>query len=124
MKRKQLKAIVAGMVLCAGADDAEVTRRAAAIGREPAELRANGIAGTPSEVTDTLGALAELGVSRVYLQVLDLHDLDHLDLVAREVMPRLRCRLPRQRGVVPERARYTRRPGARGLRRCGPRAPR
>lgn len=78
------------MVLCAGADDAEVARRAAAIGREPAELRANGIAGTPSEVTDTLGALAEVGASRVYLQVLDLGDLDHLDLVAREVMPQLR----------------------------------
>ena len=40
-------------------------------------------------MTDALGALAELGASRVYLQVLDLRDLDHLDLVAREVMPAL-----------------------------------
>ncbi|QTE29305.1 LLM class F420-dependent oxidoreductase [Pengzhenrongella sicca] len=77
------------LVLCAGATDAEVARRAAAIGREPAELRANGVAGTTAEVVDTLGALGELGASRVYLQVLDLHDLDHLDLVAREVMPAL-----------------------------------
>ena len=77
------------LVLCAGRNDAEVSRRAAAIGRDPAELRANGIAGSTAEVTDALGALAELGASRVYLQVLDLRDLDHLDLVAREVMPAL-----------------------------------
>ena len=79
----------AALVLCAGADDAEVARRAAAIGRDPAELRANGVAGTVSEVVDTLGELAKAGASRVYLQVLDLKDLDHLDLVAREVMPQV-----------------------------------
>jgi F420-dependent oxidoreductase-like protein len=77
------------LVLCAGADEAEYTRRAAAIGRAPAELREHGVAGTVTEVVDRLGALAELGVQRVYLQVLDLADLDHLDLVAREVAPRL-----------------------------------
>src|SRR5690625_3766732 len=31
------------LVLCAGRDEAEVSRRAAAIGRQPAELRANGL---------------------------------------------------------------------------------
>jgi len=77
------------LVLCAGADDAEVARRAAAIGREPAELRRNGVAGTVSEVVDRLGALAEAGTQRVYLQVLDLADLDHLALVAQEVAPQL-----------------------------------
>ncbi|NMR18640.1 LLM class F420-dependent oxidoreductase [Cellulomonas fimi] len=78
------------MVVCVGAYDAEVSRRAAAIGREPGELRENGVAGTVAEAVDELGRLAELGAQRVYLQVLDLHDLDHLDLVAREVMPQLR----------------------------------
>jgi F420-dependent oxidoreductase-like protein len=77
------------LVLCAGADEVEVGRRAAAIGREPAELRENGIAGTVPEVVDTLGMLRELGATRVYLQTLDLHDVDHLELVAQEVMPRL-----------------------------------
>jgi len=77
------------LVLCAGADEAEVQRRAGAIGREPGELRKNGVAGTVSEVVDTLGALGELGATRVYLQVLDVHDLDHLELVAAEVMPQL-----------------------------------
>jgi F420-dependent oxidoreductase-like protein len=77
------------LVLVAGKDDAEVDRRAAAIGRDPLEVRGVGIAGTPTAIVDRLGALAELGVSRVYLQVLDLHDLDHLELVASEVMPQL-----------------------------------
>lgn len=77
------------LVLCVGADEAEVQRRAAAIGREPDELRANGLAGTPAEVVDKLGRYAELGAERVYLQVLDLADLDHLRLVAAEVMPQV-----------------------------------
>lgn len=70
------------LVLCCGTDEAEVTRRAAAMGREPAELRTNGAAGTVSEVVDTLGRWADAGAQRMYLQVLDLGDLDHLDLVA------------------------------------------
>jgi hypothetical protein len=38
---------------------------------------------------DTIGRYAELGVERVYLQLLDQSDLDHLELLAAEVMPRL-----------------------------------
>ncbi|MPQ97625.1 TIGR03560 family F420-dependent LLM class oxidoreductase [Modestobacter sp. I12A-02628] len=77
------------LVLCVGRDDAEVARRAAAIGRDPEELRADGVAGSPAQAVDTLGRFAEAGASRVYLQVLDLADLDHLDLVAAEVAPQL-----------------------------------
>jgi len=77
------------LVLCVGKDDAEVARRAAAIGRKVDDLRAHGVAGTPSEAVDILGRYAEAGASRVYLQVLDLSDLDHLDLVAAEVAPQL-----------------------------------
>ncbi len=79
----------AAQVLCCGRDEAEVTRRAAAIGREPAELRDNGLAGTPSELVDKLGRFAEAGATRVYLQVLDLGDLEHLELVAEQVAPQL-----------------------------------
>ncbi|MFG1918643.1 LLM class F420-dependent oxidoreductase [Micromonospora sp. NPDC048898] len=77
------------LVLCCGRDDAEVARRAAAIGREPDELRVNGLAGTPGEVLDTIGRYAEIGSQRLYLQVLDLGDLEHLELVAHEVMAKL-----------------------------------
>jgi F420-dependent oxidoreductase-like protein len=79
----------AAQVLCVGRDDAEVSRRAAAIGREPAELRTNGLAGTPSEVVEKIGRFTEAGASRMYLQVLDLADLDHVELVAAEVAPQL-----------------------------------
>ena len=75
------------LVLCVGRDEAELARRAAAIGRDVAELRETGLAGTPQEVVDRLGEYAGVGSSRAYLQVLDLADLDHLDLVAAEVMP-------------------------------------
>jgi F420-dependent oxidoreductase-like protein len=77
------------LVLCVGRDEAEIARRAAAIGREVAELRERGVAGTPAEAVDILGRYAEAGAERVYLQVLDLADLVHLDLVASEVAPQL-----------------------------------
>jgi len=77
------------LVVCVGRDDAEVARRAAAIGRDVDELRRNGVAGTPAEAVETLGRYAEAGATRVYLQVLDLADLDQLDLVAAEVAPQL-----------------------------------
>ncbi|MCG2797392.1 MAG: LLM class F420-dependent oxidoreductase [Cellulomonas sp.] len=77
------------LVTCVGRDDAELARRAEAIGREPAELREHGLAGTPAQVVDRLGQLRELGLARVYLQMLDLHDLDHLVLIADEVTRQL-----------------------------------
>ena len=77
------------LVLCVGRDEAELARRAKAIGREVGDLRANGLAGTPQEVLDRLGEYADVGATRVYLQVLDLSDLDHLDLVATDVLPHL-----------------------------------
>src|SRR5215218_2770348 len=77
------------LVLCVGRDEAELARRAAAIGRDVDELREHGLAGTPAEAVDILGRYAEAGAQRVYLQVLDLSDLDHLDLVAGDVAPQL-----------------------------------
>jgi F420-dependent oxidoreductase-like protein len=78
-----------GLVMCVGKDEAELARRAEAIGRDVAELREHGVAGTVQEAVDRLGELNEMGVQRVYLQALDMGDLDHLELVAREVVPQL-----------------------------------
>ncbi len=77
------------LVLCCGATEQEVRRRAAAIGRDLDELRRDHLVGTPDEVVDRIGELAQLGSQRVYLQTLDLDDLDHLELVAGEVMPQV-----------------------------------
>jgi len=79
----------AANVLCCGRDDAEVRRRADAIGQPVDTLRRDQLAGTPAELVERLGALAEAGASRVYLQTLDLHDRDHLELVAAEVLAKL-----------------------------------
>ncbi len=75
------------LVACCGTDESEVGRRAGAIGREPDELRANGAAGLPDEVVETLRRYGDAGAQRVYLQVLDLDDLDHLALMADRVLP-------------------------------------
>ncbi|HEY5841249.1 MAG TPA: LLM class flavin-dependent oxidoreductase, partial [Mycobacterium sp.] len=73
-------------VVCAGRDDAEIARRAASIGRDVDELRGNSpLVGTPAEIVDKLAAFTQVGVQRVYLQMLDMADLDHLDLFASEV---------------------------------------
>jgi F420-dependent oxidoreductase-like protein len=78
-------------VLCAGRDEAEVARRAAVIGREVDEMRSNSpLVGTPGEIVDKLGPWGELGVQRVYAQLLHMSDLAHLELLAGEVMPHLR----------------------------------
>ncbi|MEU3281939.1 LLM class F420-dependent oxidoreductase [Streptomyces antibioticus] len=77
------------LVVCVGRDDQEVARRAAAIDREVDELRTNGLAGTPAEVVEKIGRYAEVGSTRLYLQVLDLSDLDHLELISDKVQSQL-----------------------------------
>jgi alkanesulfonate monooxygenase SsuD/methylene tetrahydromethanopterin reductase-like flavin-dependent oxidoreductase (luciferase family) len=77
-------------VLCVGRDDAEVRRRAAAIGREVEEMRENGgVVGTPGQAVEIIKGYAEAGATRLFLQTLDLADLDHVELVAAEVAPQL-----------------------------------
>lgn len=77
----------AALTVACGADEAEVERRAAAIGMPASMLRERQLAGTPPEVVDRIRAFADAGAARMYLQVLDLDDLDHLALLASEVMP-------------------------------------
>lgn len=70
------------LVACIGQTEEEFVRRAARIGREPAELREHGIAGTPAEAADRLAQVRAMGAERVYLQCLDMTDLDHVDELA------------------------------------------
>jgi F420-dependent oxidoreductase-like protein len=75
--------------VCCGRSRAEVDRRAAAMGRKADELVDTGLAGTPDEIVDKINKFADLGAEHLYLQVLDLDDLDHLELIAAEVLPRV-----------------------------------
>ncbi len=77
----------AAQTVCCGRDDAELKRRAAAIGQDLSDLREHGLAGTPAELVDKIGQFAEIGAGRIYLQVIDLADLAHLELIAADVLP-------------------------------------
>ncbi len=77
------------ITVCCGESEAELERRAEAIGRELEDLRGNAAGGTPEEVTSRLLEYADAGAERAYLQVIDLDDLDHIALIAAEVLPRL-----------------------------------
>lgn len=79
----------AALVVCTGATEADVARRAAAIGRTPAQVREDGAAGSAEEAAATIRGYLDAGAGRIYLQVLDLADLDHLDFIAGEVAPLL-----------------------------------
>jgi F420-dependent oxidoreductase-like protein len=88
--RPTAPAFSAAAILCVGRDDAEVRRRAAAIGRDADEMRDNGgIVGTPAQAVEAIGRYAEAGAERLYLQTMDLSDLDHVELVASDVAPQL-----------------------------------
>ena len=76
--------------VCCGRDEKEITRRAEAIGQPVDVLRAAHTTGTPDEVIEKLKAYADVGVTRVYLQFLDIRDLEHVTLIAEAVMPAVR----------------------------------
>jgi F420-dependent oxidoreductase-like protein len=73
----------AAQTVACGRTEAEARKRAEAIGQTPP------LFGTPNQVVDQIGRFAELGATRMFLQVLDLSDLDHLDVIASEVAPQL-----------------------------------
>ena len=79
----------AALTICCGGNSDEFQRRAASIGRQPDELRQNGAAGLPRQVAETLRAWVAAGASRIYLQLMDARDVEHLELIAAEVVPLL-----------------------------------
>jgi alkanesulfonate monooxygenase SsuD/methylene tetrahydromethanopterin reductase-like flavin-dependent oxidoreductase (luciferase family) len=72
--------------VCCGENEAEVKRRAANIGRDVEEMSRDGLVGTPAQLIEKIETYREIGVSRLYLQVLDFDDLDHVRLIASEVL--------------------------------------
>jgi len=79
----------AAQVVCCGLNEAELARRAEAIGWKVGDLRAHGAAGSPEEVAERFLALGAAGADTVYFQILDLSDLDHLRLLSESVLPHL-----------------------------------
>ncbi len=77
------------ITVCCAHEESELERRAARIGRTLEDLRSSGAAGSPEEVSSRLEQYRRAGASRSYLQIIDLDDLDHVALIAAEVVPRL-----------------------------------
>ena len=77
----------AALVVCCAKNQSDLERRASKIGRDVSDLSENGFAGTPDQIVEKILAWGELGISRLYLQILDMNDLDHVGLIASEVLP-------------------------------------
>ncbi|MFI5907332.1 LLM class F420-dependent oxidoreductase [Dactylosporangium sp. NPDC051541] len=75
-------------IVC-GRDDAEVRRRAEALGLDSKKPQDGQLYGTPERLAEDLHGFVAAGASRAFLQLLDLRDLDHLELIAAELAPRL-----------------------------------
>jgi len=83
------RSMMTGLVF--GRDELEVQRKLK--GRSATDLHEQGvIVGLASEVVEQLGQLAQVGVQRVMLQWLELDDLDGLEALARDVLPRVNFR--------------------------------
>jgi F420-dependent oxidoreductase-like protein len=79
----------AAHTICVATSQSRLAERAAAIGWAPANLGEQGLTGSPAAVVDRIGRYAEAGASLVYLQLLDLSDIDQLELIAAQVLPQL-----------------------------------
>ncbi len=79
----------AQVIVCANSN-AELERRAKAIGREVEDLRTNGLWGTAEEIADQLKAYREAGATRAYVQILDLSDLEHIEQIGEQLIPLVR----------------------------------
>ncbi len=77
------------LTVACGRTEVEADHRCRVIGRDYEHLRQTGLAGTPEMILERLGELSLMGCARAYLQLLDLADRDHLQLLAEEVMARI-----------------------------------
>ncbi|MER5333546.1 LLM class F420-dependent oxidoreductase [Micromonospora sp. NPDC002717] len=79
----------AGILVAIGRTDAEAQRRAAPLHVKSALPPEDPVVGSPAQLVDRIGEFAAIGATRVHLRLIDLADLDHLELIAAEVLPRL-----------------------------------
>jgi F420-dependent oxidoreductase-like protein len=77
------------LAIAVGKNDADVEARAAKVGQPLEQLKQNALAGTVGEVIERLGVFGDIGATTTYLQLHDLEDVDQLELIASEVMPKL-----------------------------------
>ena len=79
----------AGIVVAIGRTDAEAQRRAAPLHEKSALPPEDPVVGSPAQLAQRIGEFAAIGATRVHLRLIDFADLDHLELIAAEVLPQL-----------------------------------
>ncbi|WFE42386.1 LLM class F420-dependent oxidoreductase [Micromonospora sp. WMMD998] len=79
----------AGIVVAIGRTDAEARRRAAPLHVTSALPPEDPVVGSPAQLVDRLGEFAAVGTTRAHLRLIDFDDLDHVELIAAEVLPQL-----------------------------------
>ena len=73
-------------VLCIGESRAELEVRAQWMGRTVDVVRADGLAGSVDDALEKIAEFAAAGAQGMYLQILDLKDLDHLRLAGERLL--------------------------------------
>ncbi|MDO3684489.1 LLM class F420-dependent oxidoreductase [Micromonospora sp. C28ISP2-4] len=79
----------AGIVVAIGRTDAEAQRRAAPLHVTSALPPEDPVVGSPAQLVERIGEFAAIGATRVHLRLIDFDDLDHVELIAAEVLPQL-----------------------------------
>jgi hypothetical protein len=77
-------------VVAIGRTDADAARRAAPLHARSALPPEDPVIGPPGALVQRLGEFAAIGATRVHLRVVEMSDLDHLDVIAGDVLPQLR----------------------------------
>jgi F420-dependent oxidoreductase-like protein len=75
------------IVVCCGRTDREIARRLEVTGQDLDTFNVVNIAGPPEYAIERIKAFADLGTQRMYLQLLDMDDIDHAELIANAVLP-------------------------------------
>lgn len=76
--------------VCCGRDAAELALRSEALDPAVAGPPEAGLIGSPAELAEKILQYANIGTSRIYFQLLDIQDLDHLELLASDVICQFR----------------------------------
>jgi alkanesulfonate monooxygenase len=78
------------VVACCGTSEADIDRRATVLGASRSYAGASEcVVGSPRDVRDYVARFADIGVDRVYLQIRDAADLDHVRLLGDEIAAKL-----------------------------------
>jgi len=79
----------AGIVVALGRTDAEAQRRAAPLHVPSALPPEDPVVGAPDALVQRIGEFAAIGATRIHLRVIDMSDLDHVELIASQVLPQV-----------------------------------